>query len=791
MRVTALILALASVALLAQASSSYRITQTYVLGGDGSWDYVVPDPPNHRLFIGRQNRVMVVDENNGTLLGEVTGIDGAHGTAVAERTGHGFATSGRNQSVVMFDLKTFKTLGTIPAAEDADAIIYDGASNRVFTFNGDAHSSTVIDPAAGKAITNIQLGGKPEYGASAGDGKVYANLTDTSEVVEIDAKTATVLRRWSTAPCKQPVAMAIDAGHQRLFSGCRSGVMAVSDYQAGKVVATVPIGTGVDGAGFDPASGDAFASNADGTLTVIHQDSPGEYRVIQTLQTAPGARNMGLDPTNHRVFVVSGKFAPAPAGARGRGPVLPGSFTLMVIERDASSEPGDGVGSAPIADQALDGAWQSVGYGLYFDVSGSTLKAYELTSISCLPSFTAERASDATAGEDVRFKVVDRPTTFIFRSGDASNRRLHMNGAASDIVVRRIAAPPAACGRPIADTPVSNFDVFARTWAEQYGFFAVRKADWHAITARHRSRVSDRTTPAELFQILKDMIEPLEDAHAGIRAEDLGQRWSGARKSAMWLEPAERTRAFDVTEQKYIRAPLRSWCNGQVQYSRLDSGIAYLRLKSFSDYGPEPGFESGLIALDAALDEIFADAPSWPGLVIDVRINGGGADPYGLAIASRLTSSSYIAYAKQARSDGEDPSRWTDPQPSQVTPSPRPSFHGPVVELIGIQSVSAAETFTQALLKRVPKVTRVGENTQGVFSDVLGRRLPNGWHFGLPNERFVTDGEAYDGRGIAPDVQVPVFAKADLDRGRDGALEKALELLGARRTSVGNALRPR
>src|SRR5205823_6198525 len=157
---------------------------------------------------------------------------------------------------------------------DADAIIYDAPSNRVFTFNGDAHSSTVIDPRMGTRITNIALGGKPEYGVSAGDGKVYANLTDTSEVVEIDAKTATVARRWSTAPCKQPVAMAVDAAHHRLFSGCRSGLMAVSDYPRGKVVATIPIGAGVDGAGFDAASGNAFASNADGTLTVIHQDFP-------------------------------------------------------------------------------------------------------------------------------------------------------------------------------------------------------------------------------------------------------------------------------------------------------------------------------------------------------------------------------------------------------------------------------------------------------------------------------------------------------------------------------------
>jgi len=333
MRNFALLFMAAGIApVIAQSTGSYHLSHTYPLGGDGSWDYVVPDPPNHRVFIARQNRLMVVDEDTGTLLGEVTGINGAHGTAIAQSSGHGFATSGRDQSVVMFDLKTFQTLGRIPAAEDADAIVYDRPSNRVFTLNGDAHSSTVIDAQAGSLITNIPLGGKPEYGASAGDGKVYANLTDISEVVEIDARAAKVTRRWPTAPCKQPVSMAIDVAHHRLFSGCRSGLMAVSDYAAGKIVATIPIGTGVDGAGFDPAFGDAFASNADGTLTVIHQDSPDQYHVAETVQTPQGSRNMGLDPSNHRLYLASGKFGPPPAAGR-RGPVLPGSFALLVIER--------------------------------------------------------------------------------------------------------------------------------------------------------------------------------------------------------------------------------------------------------------------------------------------------------------------------------------------------------------------------------------------------------------------------------------------------------------------------
>jgi DNA-binding beta-propeller fold protein YncE len=321
----------------ALSAQAYTITHTYAVGGDGGWDYVVPDPPHHRVFIGRSNRVMVVDMNDGHLIGEITGINGAHGTALVAGMERGFATSGDDSSVVMFDSKTYKTLLRIPAAEDADAIIYDPASKRVFTFNGDAGSSTVIDPRRGTRITNIPLGGKPEYGQSAGDGMVYANLTDSSQVVEIDANNLRVTRRWSTAPCKNPVSMAIDTRHQRLFSGCRSGVMAISDYKNGRLITTLPIGRGVDGAGYDPVKRDAYASNVDGTLTVIHQDTPDTYHVVENVQTAPGGRNMGLDPASHRIYVVSAKFGPVPAEStatnpRRRPPMLPGSFMVMVVE---------------------------------------------------------------------------------------------------------------------------------------------------------------------------------------------------------------------------------------------------------------------------------------------------------------------------------------------------------------------------------------------------------------------------------------------------------------------------
>jgi hypothetical protein len=338
-RVTVAIVVFLGASVFAQSPAPYRVTHTYELGGEGGWDYIVPSHDEHRVYVGRTNRVMVVDENDGHLIGEVMGIKGAHGTAIALKSGHGFATSGMDQSIVMFDLKTFQELARIPAALDADAIVYDAPSNRVFSLNGDANSSTVVDAASGKLVTNIPLGGKPEYGASAGDGKVYANLTDKGEVVEIDAKSAMVTRRWPTEPCRNPTSMAIDTTRKRLFSGCRSGVLAVSDYQAGKMLTTLPIGMGVDGAGYDPGRREIFATNADGSMTVIHQDSANEYHVAGSVMTPMGSRNMGIDQLLHRIFVAAATFAPppappagAPAGRGGRATVVPGTFKLLVIE---------------------------------------------------------------------------------------------------------------------------------------------------------------------------------------------------------------------------------------------------------------------------------------------------------------------------------------------------------------------------------------------------------------------------------------------------------------------------
>jgi hypothetical protein len=335
-----------------------------------------------------------------------------------------------------------------------------------------------------------------------------------------------------------------------------------------------------------------------------------------------------------------------------------------------------------------------------------------------------------------------------------------------------------------------------RTWDEHYILFGQKPVDWPAAVARARSAVTDSTTPAELFSVLEGLILPFEDAHTSLSAPELGRRIMGlrrgtdavipggvarvAREGPGWVRRAVLPGLFAPTDRA-LGAPRRRWCNDQVQFAPAPGGAGYLRVLSFSGYVEDGSYQAQRRCLDAALDTVFTGAEAWSGLVIDVRVNFGGADPLALGIAERLATAEYLAYSKEARADPADRSRWTPGQPSLVRPSTRPGFRGPVVELTGPLTISAGETFTQALMGRTPPVYRIGEPTQGVFSDVLGRRLPNGWSFGLPNEVFRTaDGRTFDGPGIPPDETVPVFAAADLRAGRDPALARALARLGTR-----------
>ena len=427
------------------------------------------------------------------------------------------------------------------------------------------------------------------------------------------------------------------------------------------------------------------------------------------------------------------------------------------------------------------GLWQTEGYGLVYDVRPDSVIGYEITKVSCIPTTRAVTSATPPAGAIGAFSPPGTPVTFAILPGKTTNdARVHLAFAASDMIIHRIDRKPTVCDAPTPNTPLSNFDVFAQTWAEQYGFFPEKKVDWPAIVAANRSRVTDATTPEQLFDILEGMISPLHDAHSFLGAPAIKKGFGGVRKTPSFIETRDGRDSAYALVSANLTSPLRRFCEGRVEFGMLGPDVGYLRIRGFSGYSKDGAYETGLAALEAGLDTAFANTQGWKGLVIDVRINGGGADPYGLAIARRLTATPYTAYVKQARSDPADASKWTDAQPSVVQPSTRPSFRGPVIELTGVQSISAAETFTQALMDRKPKIIRVGETTQGVFSDVLGRTLPNGWRFGLANERFVTDGKSFDNVGIAPDVGVESFTPAARATGKDAAVEKALAMLHGR-----------
>ena len=278
---------------------------------------------------------MVVDADSYEVVGDIPNTPGVHGIAIASDFGRGFISDGRANQVTIFDLKTVKETGTAKTGEGPDAIIYDPASKRVFTFNGEGNSSTAIDAESGTVAGTIDLGGGPEFAAPDGQGRVYNNLEDKSMVLQIDSKNLKVLNRWPLAPCESPSGMAMDTEHRRLFVGCHNKMMAIMDADSGKVVTTVPIGQGVDANRFDPGTQLAFSSNGDGTLTVVHEDSPDKYTVVDNVQTQRGARTMEVDPKTHNVFLVTADFGPMPAetkpGERRRPPIIPGSFTLLVF----------------------------------------------------------------------------------------------------------------------------------------------------------------------------------------------------------------------------------------------------------------------------------------------------------------------------------------------------------------------------------------------------------------------------------------------------------------------------
>ncbi|MGW1077038.1 S41 family peptidase [Streptomyces sp. NPDC002537] len=440
-----------------------------------------------------------------------------------------------------------------------------------------------------------------------------------------------------------------------------------------------------------------------------------------------------------------------------------------------------GPGTAP-RPAALDGTWRMDGYGtvVAFAGGGRTLRTYETTSAGCLPGELTAARTDTTGpfrqdGEaPVTVTPKGRDRAVLAFGDDVGHRTL-----------RRIAALPADCRTTTGPSPDADprkvFDTFWQTYAENYPFFAARHIDWNAVRDRYRPKITATTGKDELFSALAEMIRPLHDGHTGrVDPQHPEGFFSGHREDTVLPDKQERNRIGRAVAESVEAAGgkgQRAWADGQITYAELPGRIGFLRITTFQDYAKGNTYEADRATLTKALDEVFApDRTSGPdalrGLVLDLRLNGGGSDRLALDVAERLTARPYPAYLKHARNDARDPRKFTPAEPIAVRPHRGPVHTGPLAVLTSRLTISAGETLTQALLGRGPAPVLVGENTQGLFSDRLERTLPNGWRFWLPNEEYLSAADhrtTYDGTGIPPTVATPP----------DGALGVALAHLGS------------
>jgi DNA-binding beta-propeller fold protein YncE len=340
------LLCLVAIACLASMSSRevragvphYKIVDRWQIGGDGGWDLLTIDAERHRLFFGRGTRTVCVDLNTGQVVGEIPDTPGIHGVALVPEVGSGFTSNGRDSTVTVFDLGSLATVARIHLeAKNPDVIVYEPVSKRVFTFNAGSGNTTAIDAATHAVVGTLDLGGRPEFAVADGRGNLFVNLEDSSAVVGFDASSLKIKSRWALAPGEEPTGLAIDLKRHRLFSACNNDRMIILDSESGRKVAEVPIGKGVDGAGFDPGTRLAFSSNGEGTLTVIREDSADKYSVVGTVPTQRGARTMALDPKTHRIYLAAAQYGETPAPTADhphpRPPMLPGTFVILVMDR--------------------------------------------------------------------------------------------------------------------------------------------------------------------------------------------------------------------------------------------------------------------------------------------------------------------------------------------------------------------------------------------------------------------------------------------------------------------------
>ncbi len=430
---------------------------------------------------------------------------------------------------------------------------------------------------------------------------------------------------------------------------------------------------------------------------------------------------------------------------------------------------------------AAGGIWKVDGYGAVVSLEGGRLQEYQVTGVSCLKGISAERAGQSHGTTRYTTKDGDELTV---RAQDRPGRAwMHIAGSPGDRGLRRVDALPAECAKQPATGPVAAFDVLWQSLAENYPFFAAKGIDWDAVRDRYRPQVNADTSDDRLFAIFREMLTPLHDAHVGLVAGE-ERRWGTVRPGTVMPDETLDARVVSHIEKHDLKgAKLRMYAGGRIGYAELPGRQGYLRITGFGGYSEQNTFAANSKALDTALDAILtpANTAKLRGLVVDLRINGGGSDALGLQLAGRLTDRPYFAYAKRARNNPADPAQFTRLQPQYVRPADAPRYTGPLAVLTGGSTISAGETFTQALMERGGRTVRIGENTQGVFSDVMTRTLPNGWAVILPNEQFLTrSGETFDGPGIPPQLREPVFTDEEFEQGRDSAFDRAVAVLSGR-----------
>ncbi len=323
-------------ALGATHDSKYSVSSHWKVGGAGGWDLLAVDEGSRRLYLSRSDRVVVLDADSGKVAGEIAHTDGVHGIAIAADLGQGYTSNGKSNSVTVFDLKTLKSVKEVKVdGQNPDVILYSQGNHRLYTFNGRSNDASVIDAKTFEPIGTIALGGKPEFAVSDGHGRMYVNIEDKAELAVIDEKALKVIATWPLESCEEPTGLAFDSAHHRLFSVCQNKKMIVTDSSDGHRVASVPIGDGPDGAVFDDARGLVFSSNGEGTLTIVHEDDPEHFSVVDNLATQKSARTIALDSKTHRLFLPAAQFGATPAPTaeqpHPRPTMVPETFSVLVV----------------------------------------------------------------------------------------------------------------------------------------------------------------------------------------------------------------------------------------------------------------------------------------------------------------------------------------------------------------------------------------------------------------------------------------------------------------------------